>query len=344
MRYNILGNTGLYVSELCLGTMTFGGNGGIWENIGKLQIDDVSKIVKTAFDAGVNFIDTANVYSFGQSEQLLGEALHQLGLPRDEMVIATKVTSPMNQEFNNAGHSRFHIMNQVDASLKRLKLDHIDLYQLHGVDRFTPTEDVLRTLDDLVTSGKVRYIGVSNWAAWQIAKALGISERRGFARFESVQSYYTIASRELEREVVPMTRDQKIGIMVWSPLAGGLLSGKYDADGKGPAGARRTTFDFPIVDRPRAQKCLDVMRPIAQRHGVSVAQVALGWLLHQPQVTTVIIGAKTTDQLNDNIASTKLKLSDDDLKVLNEASALLPEYPGWMIERQSTYRPDNPSK
>jgi len=345
MRYNILGNSGLYVSELCLGTMTFGGqNGGIWENIGKLQIDDVSKIVKTAFDSGINFFDTANVYSFGQSEQLLGEAIHQLGLPRHEIVVATKATSPMSGDPNDSGHSRFHIMNQIEASLKRLKLDHIDLYQLHGVDRFTPTEEVLRTLDDLVRSGKVRYIGVSNWAGWQIAKALGISERRGFARFESVQSYYTVAGRDLEREVVPMVKDQKIGIMVWSPLAGGLLSGKYDANGNGPAGSRRLTFDFPLVDRPRTQKCIDTMRPIAERHGVSVAQVALSWLLHQSHVTTVIIGAKTTDQLNDNIASTKLTLSDEDLKVLNEASALPPEYPGWMIERQTTYRPDNPTK
>ncbi|MBY0380447.1 MAG: aldo/keto reductase [Xanthobacteraceae bacterium] len=345
MRYNLLGNSGLYVSELCLGTMTFGGqNGGIWENIGKLQIDDVSKIVKTAFDSGINFFDTANVYSFGQSELLLGEAIHQVGLPRHEIVIATKATSPMSSEPNNSGHSRYHIMNQVDESLKRLKLDHIDLYQLHGVDRFTPTEEVLRTLDDIVRSGKARYIGVSNWSAWQIAKALGISERRGFARFESVQSYYTIAGRDLERELVPMAKDQKIGIMAWSPLAGGLLSGKYDADGKAPAGSRRLTFDFPIVDRPRAQKCIDAMRPIAQRHSVSVARVALGWLLHQPHVTSVIIGAKTTDQLGDNIASTTLKLSEEDLKALNEASALPPEYPGWMIERQTTYRPDNPTK
>jgi aryl-alcohol dehydrogenase-like predicted oxidoreductase len=345
MRYNILGNTGLYVSELCLGTMTFGGgNGGIWEKIGKLQIDEVSKIVKTAFDAGINFFDTANVYSFGESEKLLGESIKQLGLPRDRIVVATKVHGPMSQEPNNVGQSRYHIMNQVEASLKRLQLDHIDLYQLHGFDKRTPIEETLRALDDLVRSGKVRYIGVSNWAAWQITKALGISERRGFARFESVQSFYTIASRDLEREVVPMTQDQNLGIMVWSPLAGGLLSGKYDAEGKGPADARRTSFDFPIIDKARVAKCVEAMRPIAKRHGVSVAQVALGWLLHQSHVTSVIIGAKNPDQLNDNIASTQLKLSQDDLKALNEVSALPLEYPGWMIDYQAPYRATPPVK
>jgi aryl-alcohol dehydrogenase-like predicted oxidoreductase len=345
MRYNILGNTGLYVSELCLGTMTFGGgNGGIWEKIGKLQIDEVSKIVKTAFDAGINFFDTANVYSFGESEKLLGESIKQLGLPRDRIVVATKVHGPMSQEPNNVGQSRYHIMNQVEASLKRLQLDHIDLYQLHGFDKRTPIEETLRALDDLVSSGKVRYIGVSNWAAWQITKALGISERRGFARFESVQSFYTIASRDLEREVVPMTQDQNLGIMVWSPLAGGLLSGKYDAEGKGPADARRTSFDFPIIDKARVARCVEAMRPIAKRHGVSVAQVALGWLLHQSHVTSVIIGAKNPDQLNDNIASTQLKLSQDDLKALNEVSALPLEYPGWMIDYQAPYRATPPVK
>jgi len=345
MRYNLFGDTGLYVSELCLGTMTFGGGkGGIWEKIGNLQIDEVSGIIKTSFDAGINFYDTANVYSFGQSEALLGEALKKLKLPRDEIVIATKVFGMMNESPNGAGQSRYHIMSQIDGSLQRLGLEHVDLYQIHGFDTKTPIEEMLGTLNDLVRAGKVRYIGVSNWAAWQIMKARGISDKRGFAKFESVQSYYTIASRDLEREVVPMVKDQNLGVMVWSPLAGGLLSGKYDASGKGPDGSRRNDFDFPKVDRDRALKCVDVMRGISLRNNVSVSQIALAWLLHQTHVTTVIIGAKNTDQLKDNIASVKVRLSDEDMKALNEVSALPPEYPGWMIEHQGAYRAKQPVK
>ena len=344
MRYNLLGQTGLYVSELCFGTMTFGGQGH-WANMGRLQLDDVSAQLKTAVDAGINFIDTANVYSFGESETLTGQAIKKLGLPRDEFVIATKATGPMRSDVPNAvGQSRYHLMNQVDASLKRLQLDHIDLYQLHGFDPLTPLEDVLCTLNDLVRSGKVRYIGLCNMAAWQIMKGLAISDKRGWARFESVQSYYTIAGRDLEREVLPLTRDQKLGVMVWSPLAGGLLSGKYSEDGKAPEGARRANFDFPIVDKPRAFRCIEAMRPIALKHGVSVAQIALAWLLHQDAVSTVIIGAKTQAQLEDNIASTKVRLDAGDLAALDEASKFPPEYPGWMIGFQGQYRAKAPAK
>jgi aryl-alcohol dehydrogenase-like predicted oxidoreductase len=344
MRYNLLGQTGLYVSEICLGTMTFGGGKGIWGNIGDLQIDEVSKQVKHAFDQGINFIDTANVYSFGLSESLTGEAIQKLGLPRDQLVIATKSTGAMSEDPNGRGQSRYHIMNQVDASLKRLKIDHIDLYQLHGLDPVLPIEETLSTLNDLVRSGKVRYIGLCNMAAWQIMKALGISDKRGWARFESVQAYYTIAGRDLEREVLPMTQEQKLGVMVWSPLAGGLLSGKYNRDGSGPAGARRTNFDFPVVDKERAFNCVDVMRKIGDKHKVSVAQVALSWLLHQRGVTTVIVGAKTVEQLADNIAATKVKLTEDDLKALNDVSQLPAEYPGWMLSRQTEGRIRPPSK
>jgi aryl-alcohol dehydrogenase-like predicted oxidoreductase len=343
MRYKLLGRTGLYVSELCLGAMTFGGKG-FWENMGKVQLDEVMDLVKTAFDSGINFIDTANVYSFGESEMLTGQAIKKLGLPRDELVIATKATGVMNELPNGRGHSRYHLMNEVDASLKRLQLDHIDLYQLHGIDRLTPIEEALETLNDLVRSGKVRYIGLSNMAAWQIMKALAISDKRNWAKFVSLQAYYTIAGRDLERELIPLCQDQGLGIMVWSPLAGGLLSGKYSADSQGPAGARRTTFDFPIVDKPRAFRCVDAMRPIAEQHQVSVAQVALGWLLHQAAVTTVIIGAKNVQQLQDNIASTKLQLTEDDLSTLNEVSKLPPEYPGWMMELQGQYRAVPPVK
>jgi aryl-alcohol dehydrogenase-like predicted oxidoreductase len=343
VRYNLLGQTGLYVSELCLGTMTFGGSG-FWQSIGSLQLDAVCALVRRSFDAGINFIDTANVYSMGQSEQLTGQALRKLGLPRDEIVIATKATGSMSEAPNGRGQSRFHLMSALDASLQRLQLDHVDLYQLHGYDPLTPPEEYLGALNDMVRSGKVRYIGLSNMLAWHIMKALAVSERRGWARFESLQAYYTIAGRDLEREIVPLLQDQKLGLMVWSPLAGGLLSGKYDAEGKGPDGARRTSFDFPLVDKARAARCVDAMRPIAQAHGVSVAQVALAWLLAQPVVTTVIIGAKTREQLDDNIASVKVQLTGDDLKRLEEVSALPPEYPGWMLSFQGQARAKRPFK
>jgi aryl-alcohol dehydrogenase-like predicted oxidoreductase len=345
MRYNTLGQTGLYVSELCLGTMTYGGSDGIWAVMGGIKQVAVDAQLRTAFDAGINFIDTANVYSLGQSEILTGQGIRNLGLPRDELIIATKSTGVMDESVPNArGQSRYHIMNAVDASLKRLQLDHIDLYQIHGFDRLVPFEESLSALNDLVRSGKVRYIGLCNLAAWQIMKALGISKAHNYARFESVQAYYTIAGRDLEREVVPLLEDQKLGLMVWSPLAGGLLSGKYAPDGKGPEGARRTNFDFPVVDKPRAFRCVDAMRPIAERHGVSVAQIALAWLLAQKHVSTVIIGAKTQEQLTDNIAATKVRLSPEDLKALGEVSELPPEYPGWMLQFQGRYRAEAPVK
>lgn len=337
MNYRPLGRTGLLVSEICLGTMTYGGKGR-WQPIGQLGLADVQAQVKAAFDAGVNFIDTANVYSEGDSEALLGQALKKTGIARDELVIASKVRIRMGPGPNQVGLSRGHIRDAVDASLKRLQLDHLDLYQIHGQDLVTPMEETLRGLEDLVRSGKVRYIGISNHAAWQIMKAVGISQQRGWTRFESIQAYYSLAGRDLEREIVPMAQDQGLGILVWSPLAGGLLSGKFSEDAKGPENARRTTFDFPPVDRPRAFRCVDAMRPIAKAHDVSVARVALAWLLHQPAVTSVIIGAKTQAQLADNIAATDLKLADAELKALDAASALPAEYPGWMFARQNQDR------
>ena len=229
-------------------------------------------------------------------------------------------------------------MDGVKASLKRLQLDHIDLYQIHGFDPATPIEETVRALDQLVRHGHVRYVGVSNWAAWQIVKALGIAERLGLARFESLQAYYTVAGRDLERELIPMLRSEGVGLMVWSPLAGGLLSGKYGREQQAEAGSRRIAFDFPPVDKDRAWDCIDAMRPIAQAKGVSVAQVALAWLLHQPQVTSVIIGAKRPEQLADNIAATQVALSADELQQIDAVSRLPPEYPGWMFERQGEYR------
>ncbi len=338
MRLKPLGRTGVFVSELCLGTMTFGGSAGIWAQIGDLQQADAERLIGQAIDAGVNFIDTADVYAAGASEQITGQALKNLKVPRENVVIATKVFGETGPAANTRGNSRSHIVDGVKASLKRLQVDHIDLYQIHGFDPVTPIEETVRALDQLVRHGHVRYVGVSNWAAWQIVKALGIAERLGLARFESLQAYYTLAGRDLEREIVPMLASEGLGLFVWSPLAGGLLSGKFGRNEKGQEGSRRTTFNFPPVDRSRADDCIDAMRVIAQAKGVSVAQVALSWLLHQPQVTSVILGAKRPEQLADNLAATEVGLSADELLALNEVSRLPPEYPGWMFERQGETR------
>lgn len=336
MRYNPLGRTGLFVSELCLGTMTFG-SAGRFAAIAGLDQSESDALVKAAIDAGINFIDTANVYSEGMSEQITGQALRNLGISRDQLVIATKAMGPMGEGPNDRGASRYHLMNQVEASLKRMQLDHIDLYQIHGWDAATPIEETLSALDNLVQRGLVRYIGVSNWAAWTIMKALGVSERLGLARFASLQAYYTIAGRDLEREIVPMLQSESMGLMVWSPLAGGLLSGKYSREGDRKDG-RRAVFDFPPVDQERAYDAIDVMRAIAEAKGATVAQIALAWLLHQPAVSSVIVGAKRPDQLADNIGATRVDLNADELAKLDAVSKLPAEYPGWMLGFQGTYR------
>lgn len=336
MKYNLLGNTGLKVSELCLGTMTFGGRG-MWTAIGALPQDEVNNLIKTSVDAGINFIDTANVYSEGMSEKMTGMAIRSLGLKRDDLVIATKVRGVMGTGPNSSGLSRKHILQQAEESLNRLNMDYIDLYQIHGFDPLTPMEETLDALDSLVKSGKVRYIGCSNLAAWQIMKALGISAQQHMAKFVSLQAYYTIAGRDLERELVPMLLDQKMGLMVWSPLAGGFLSGKYSRNAATEEG-RRVNFDFPPINKEKAFDVIEVMQEIASEKEVSVAQIALAWLLHQPVVTTVIIGAKRQDQLLDNLKSVDVELTGDDLAKLDAVSKLAPEYPGWMIERQGADR------
>jgi aryl-alcohol dehydrogenase-like predicted oxidoreductase len=339
MRYKKFGHTGLFVSELCLGTMTFGGDSGIWSHVGKVQQEDANRLIARSLEAGINFIDTADVYSDGRSEIITGQALKDLQIPRENVVIATKVLGETGTKgANSRGMSRYHIMAGVQASLKRLQLDHVDLYQIHGFDPATPMEEALRALDTLVQNGQVRYIGVSNWAAWQIMKALGISERLGLARFESLQAYYTVAGRDLEREIVPLLQSENVGLMVWSPLAGGLLSGKYGRDVKAVEGSRRTTFDFPPVNLDRAYDCIDAMQQIAAARNVSVAQIALAWLLHQKAVTTVIIGAKRIEQLDDNVAATTISLSGNELAILDKVSALPAEYPGWMLDRQGDGR------
>ena len=338
MRYRNLGRSGLIVSELCLGTMTFGGGEGMWQVIGKLQQDEADALVKASLDAGINFIDTANIYSEGQSETILGQSLKNLGIARDQVVIATKVLGRMGKGPNAAGASRGHILDQVEHSLKRLQLDHIDLYQIHGVDPSTPIEETIEAFDNLVRRGIVRYVGLSNWAAWQIAKAIGIAERKNLARPTSLQAYYTIAGRDLERELVPMMQSEGVGLMVWSPLAGGLLSGKYSRDDEKGDGGRRANFDFPPIDKNRAYDVIDAMKKIAEAKGCTVAQVAIAWLLHQKAVTSVIIGAKRPEQLRDNLGAVDVALGEEDLAALDAVSKLPSEYPGWMTERQATYR------
>ena len=355
MKYRKLGRTGLYVSEICLGTMTFGG-GGFWSAIGDLDQSASEALVKHAFENGVNFIDTADVYGNGRSEEIVGQAIKNLGLARDELVIATKgfgrflyaapgqaassATPAQQRRFENPnlwGLSRAHLMNAIDASLKRLGLDHIDLYQVHGFDPATPIEETLGALDDAVRAGRIRYIGLCNFAAWQVAKALGVSEARGLARFESCQMYYSIAGRDIEREITPLAENAGLSILPWSPLAGGFLSGKFTREG-GPDGARRSNFDFPPVDKERAYDIIDAMKPMADARGVSVAQIALAWVLHQKRVSSVIVGAKSVAQLADNIAAADVALEAGELTALNEVSALRPEYPGWMIARQGSDR------
>ena len=338
MRYNRLGNTGLFVSELCLGTMTFGGGEGIWGKIGSLQQQEAERLIARSLEAGINFIDTADVYAQGVSETITGRALKNLNIKREDVIIATKVLSEMGPGPNDRGASRAHILDGVKASLKRLQLDHIDLYQIHGFDPATPLEETVRALETLVSQGLVRYVGVSNWMAWQIMKGLGIADRLGFSRFASLQAYYTIAGRDLEREIIPLLKSEGVGLMVWSPLAGGLLSGKYGREQSAEEGSRRVTFDFPPVNLERAYPVIDSMRTIAAARGCSVARIALAWLLHQPQVSTIIIGAKRPEQLDDNIAAVDISLSAEELAALDEVSRLPLEYPAWMLERQGEVR------
>lgn len=338
MQYRLLGRTGLYVSELCLGTMTFGGKGRFWEVIGKQSVAEAETLVRASFDAGVNFIDTADMYSEGESEKILGAVLASLGRPREQIVVATKVRGRVGAGPNEVGLTRAHILASIDASLRRLKLDYVDLYQIHGVDRLTPIEETVRALDDVVRAGKARYVGFCNLPAWLTMKALAHADALGLARFVSAQMYYTIAGRDIEREVVPLAKDQGLAILPWSPLAGGLLSGKFDLEKPGPEGARRSSFDFPPVDMARAVKVLKVMRSVAELLGVSVARVALAWLLTRPFVTSVIIGARTREQLDDNLAASGLQLSTEQIAQLDAASELPSEYPGWMVELQDRDR------
>ncbi|MCR8556087.1 aldo/keto reductase [Mucilaginibacter sp. BJC16-A38] len=337
MKFNFLGNTGLVVSELCFGTMTFGGKG-YWEAIGTAQQQEVNDLMKVVVDSGINFIDTANVYSFGESEKLLGQSILDLGLNRNNLVIATKVRGRMGEGVNDMGLSRYHIFQSVDASLQRLQVDHIDILYVHGIDPKTSVEETVRALNDVVQSGKARYIAICNWPAWIVMKAIAITEKHGWNKFMGLQYFYSLASRDIERELLPLAHDQNIGVMPWSPLAGGFLGGKYGRNAGNAAGSRRDTFDFPPINKEKTYDIIDVATEVGKQHGVSIAEVSLAWVRQQKGVTSTIIGAKSIDQLNANIKSTELVLSADDLKKLDEVSALAREYPGWMVERQSADR------
>lgn len=333
MKYNELGKTGVLVSELCLGTMTFGGKG-YWQAVGQVPQDEVNDIVKLSVDSGINFIDTANAYSEGLSEAMLGIALQKLGIPRQALFIATKVRLRMGPGANQVGLSRLHIIDSVNDSLQRMDLSHIDLLYIHGVDPLTPLEETMRGLEYVVRAGKVRYIGVSNHPAWMIIKANSYSDEMGWTKFVASQNYYSVASRDIEREIIPMALSEGISIMPWSPLAGGFLSGKYTRDNEIAGNSRRDQFDFPPINKEKAYDIIDVMAGIARQHDVSVATVALNWVMKQPAVTSTIIGAKNMEQLQQNIAAASLQLSDDEMELLNEVSALSVEYPSWMVNRQ----------
>lgn len=329
MKYRILGDTGILVSELCFGAMTFGGTGMWRTHVGTTQQDDAAKLIGLALDSGINFFDTANVYSTGISEQILGKLL---GSKRKDIILATKVRGRMSEGVNKIGLSRVHIMHQIDESLERLGTDYIDLYQIHGFDKLTPLEETLRALDDLVQSGKVRYIGCSNLTAWQLMKSLWISDKYSFNKFKSLQAYCSIAGRDLEREIVPLLKDQNLGLMVWSPLAGGFLSGKYRRNQMLDEESRRKEFNFPPINKEKAFDIIDTMEEVNKAYNASVAEVALAWLLHQKVVTSVIIGVKNEKQLRDNLKSIEISFTEDELKKLNEVNKLTPEYPGWMVD------------
>lgn len=326
MKYRRLGNTGLIVSEVALGSMQFGGK----MNMGNLGQEETSKLVKLALDRGINFIDTADVYSRGESETLLGHALKGI---REEIVLATKVRLPMSDSnFNRSGATRVNILRGVESSLKRLQTDWIDLYQVHGWDSNTPFEETLRTLDDLVRQGKVRYIGMSNLLSWQGATALAIQERLGLEKYATAQMYYSLVGRGLEHEFQSFAQYHRIGILVWSPLAGGFLAGKYTRANPAPAGTRfGEAGQFVPFDKELGYRVVDVLKIVAGRHGVSPARVALAWVLSRPAVSSVIIAARRKEHLEDNIQAVDLKLTEEDIRQLDQVSDPGTPYPKWMV-------------
>ena len=330
MKYRALGHTGLIVSEVALGSMQFGGK----MNMGNLGQEDTTRMVRLALDHGVNFIDTADVYSLGESETLLGNALKGI---RKEIVLATKVRLPMSDNFNRSGATRVNIMREVEDSLGRLQTDYIDLYQVHGWDSNTPLEETLRTLDDLVRQGKVRYIGLSNFMSWQAATSLMLQERLGLEKYVTAQMYYSLVGRGIEFEFQSFAEYHNIGILVWSPLAGGFLSGKYSRANPAPAGTRfAEAGNFVPFDKEMGYRVVETLKEVAGRHGASPARVALAWVLGRPAVSSVIIAARNAGQLEDNIGAVNFQLQDDDVQLLDAASDPGIPYPKWMVLQLDT--------
>ena len=331
MNTRFLGNTGVRVSELCLGAMTFGGRG-YWKNVGQVEQKEADVLVGMALDGGINFFDTANVYSEGRSEEILGKAL---GSRRKDIVLATKVRGRVGPGPNDVGLSRKHILESCDASLKRLGTDWIDLYQVHSFDPHTPLEETLRALDDLVRAGKVRYLGASNYTGWQLMKALAISDARGLERFVTLQALYSLISRDLELELVPLSLEEKLGILPWSPLGGGFLTGKYRRGKPRPQGARRTEAagQFLQFDEEKGFDVVEELERVAAAHTATITQAALNYLLRKPGVTSVIIGAKTPEQLADNLKTTSWEMTPEEVARLDALTGPPRVYPYWMLER-----------
>lgn len=340
MQYDTLGKSGLFVSRLCMGAMTFGSG---FQGIGEVEQDLADRMIGRALDAGINFFDTADVYSRGESEQILGQAIRNSDVPRDKVVVATKVRGAMSDaaqegrgDVNNVGLSRKHILASCEDSLRRLETDYIDLYQIHGYDPVVPWEETLRALNDLVREGKVRYVGCSNLAVRHIVRANAFAEAHELSRFISLQAYYSLVGRDLEHELLPLCQEDGLGVMVWSPLAGGFLTGKYRReDEEGPRDARRTGFDFPPVDKELAYDVVDALDEMAEAKGISIPQLSLAWLLDQEGVSSVIVGAKKMSQLEDNLGSVNVSFTDDERDLLDELTKPEPLYPQWMIQFQN---------
>ncbi|MGD0036947.1 MAG: aldo/keto reductase [Bacteroidota bacterium] len=336
MKTRFLGNAGVRVSELCFGAMTFGGKG-YWKNIGQVEQKEADEMVNTAIDGGINFFDTADVYSEGRSEEILDKAL---GNKRKDVILATKVRGRTGVGSNDVGLSRKHIIDSCNASLKRLSTDYVDLYQVHSFDPKTPLEETLRSLDDLVREGKVRYIGVSNFTGWQLMKALAISEKQNLERFVTLQALYSLIARDLENELVPLSLDQKLGILTWSPLGGGFLTGKYRRGKPRPEGARRSNpiDQFLQFNEENGFNIVDELEKTARTHGATITQAALNYLLRKPAVTSVIIGVRNKEQLTDNLKTTDWEMTAEEIARLDELSKPPKVYPYWMLERMSLDR------
>jgi len=338
MDYNLLGDTGVFVSELSFGTMSFGGEG-MWKSVGEQQQEEADELLKMAIESGVNFIDTANVYSFGQSETILGNSIDNLNLNLDELFISTKVRGAMGDGPNEQGLSRYHIFNSVEDSLNRLNIDQIDLLYVHGVDKVMPIEEIMKNLNDLADAGYARYIGVSNWPAWMVAKANEIARHRGWHRFKAMQYYYSLSGRDAEEALIPFAEAENLAFIPWSPLAGGFLTGKFTPENETSGeNARRDEFDFPPIDKQKGYEIVDVLGDVADTHDVSIAETALAWVRHQNGVCSTLIGAKNKDQLKSNLNSVNIELTAEDLERLDAVSALPSRYPFWMADFQNQNR------